>query len=97
MPKRTAKAKRANVLIAVNASCRSRNAYDLKVAAIEVQEGDTVEAGQLLATLEYYKIATEITAPAAGRVAKIHVKLDDEVQGRRPADRSRAPLMFGRF
>lgn len=80
MPKRAAKPKSTEAIIEVKASCRSRNAYDLKVAAIEVKEGDVVQPGQLLVTLEYYKIATEITAPAAGTVARLHVKLDDEVQ-----------------
>lgn len=80
MPKRASKPGRDEALLAVKASCRSRNAYDLKVVAIPVKQGDAVEAGQLLVTLEYYKIATEITAPAAGKVAHIHVKLDDEVQ-----------------
>lgn len=66
--------------IGVDAFCNSRNAYDLKVVSIAVEEGDAVEAGQILVVLEYYKIATEIPAPAAGRVARIHVALDDEVQ-----------------
>lgn len=80
MKKRAAKPRRDETITVVRASCRSRNAYDLKVVAIPVSEGDVVEAGQLLVTLEYYKIATEITAPAAGRVTRLHVKLDDEVQ-----------------
>ncbi|MSO73706.1 MAG: acetyl-CoA carboxylase biotin carboxyl carrier protein subunit [Alphaproteobacteria bacterium] len=79
-------AKRANPVrsgapvTVVTASCRSRNAYDLKVVALAVEPDDKVEAGQILATLEYYKIATEITAPITGRVARLCVKLDDEVQ-----------------
>ena len=80
MPKRATKPKPTAPIVEVKASCRSRNAYDLKVAAIEVKEGDRVEAGQLLTVLEYYKIATEITAPVAGTVARIHAKLEDEVQ-----------------
>jgi len=80
MSKRATKPRHDETIIVVKASCRSRNAYDLKVVAIPVKEGDTVEAGQLLVTLEYYKIATEITAPAAGRVSRIRVKLDDEMQ-----------------
>ena len=80
MTKRATKPHRDENCLVVKASCRSRNAYDLKVVAIPVEQGEAVEAGQLLVTLEYYKIATEIIAPAAGRVARIHVKLDDEVQ-----------------
>lgn len=80
MTKHATKPRRDEAPLVVKAACRSRNAYDLKVVALSVKEGDTVEAGQLLATLEYYKIATEITAPVAGRVSRIHVKLDDEVQ-----------------
>ncbi len=80
MPKRAIKPQGDSTITVVKATCRSRNAYDLKVVALPVKEGDMVEAGQLLATLEYYKIATEIAAPAAGKVARLHVKLDDEVQ-----------------
>jgi pyruvate/2-oxoglutarate dehydrogenase complex dihydrolipoamide acyltransferase (E2) component len=74
------RAKRDDALIEIRATCRSRNASDLKVVALAVREGERVAAGQLLATLEYYKIATEITAPVAGAIARIHVRLDDEVQ-----------------
>ncbi len=80
MSKRATKPRRDETLLVVKATCRSRNAYDLKVVALGVGEGDAVEAGQLLVTLEYYKIATEIIAPTAGRVARLYVKLDDEVQ-----------------
>ena len=77
-PKRKTHA--ASATIGVDAFCNSRNAYDLKVVAIAVEEGDMVEAGQLLAVLDYYKIATEIPAPGAGRIVRVHVALDDEVQ-----------------
>lgn len=80
MSKCATNSRRDEAPLSVKASCRSRNAYDLKVVALAVEPGDKVEAGQLLVTLEYYKIATEITAPSAGRVARLHVKLDDEVQ-----------------
>lgn len=80
MPKRAAKLKPRDAIIGVDAFCKLKNAYDLKVTDILVKPGDVVEPGQLLMNIEYYKIATEITAPAAGRVSRIHVKLDDEVQ-----------------
>ncbi len=80
MAKRATASKRDDKITVIKASCRSRNAYDLKVVALAVEPGDKVEAGQLLVTLEYYKIATEISAPTAGRVTRLHVKLDDEVQ-----------------
>ncbi len=80
MTKRATKPQGDATIAVVKASCRLRNAYDLKVVALPIEVGDVVEAGQLLVTLEYYKIATEITAPAAGWVARIHVKIDDEVQ-----------------
>jgi len=82
MPKRAPKpsSRPEDEAIVIKASCKSRNAYDLKVVSLPVGVGDRVEAGQIVATLEYYKIATEIAAPAAGTVARLHVKLDDEVQ-----------------
>lgn len=80
MPRRAAKQSPRDAIIGVDAFCKLKNAYDLKVTDILVAPGDVVEAGQLLMTIEYYKIATEITAPVAGRVSHLHVKLDDEVQ-----------------
>jgi len=80
MAKPERKSEADGAIIGVDAFCNSRNAYDLKVVSIAVEMGDVVEAGQIVATLEYYKIATEIPAPVAGRIARIHVTLDDEVQ-----------------
>jgi biotin carboxyl carrier protein len=45
-----------------------------------VREGERVEAGQHLMSLEYYKIVTEIVAPTAGIVQHLHVTLEAEVQ-----------------
>ena len=36
-----------------------------------VKEGDTVEAGQVVALIEAMKVFNEITAPMAGRVTKV--------------------------
>jgi biotin carboxyl carrier protein len=44
-----------------------------KVLRIEVQAGDTVEAGQLLLVLEAMKMENEINAPKAGTVKKVTV------------------------
>ena len=64
----------------VDATCASKNAYDLVVSDIMVVVGEAVEAGQILMILEYYKIATEVTAPAPGIVADIRCQKGDEVQ-----------------
>lgn len=67
-------------IIAVLAECVSVNARDLVVKEIQVKRGTVVAADQLLMSLEMNKIVTEIRAPVAGRVKKIYVKPEDEVQ-----------------
>ncbi len=44
-----------------------------KVLRVEVQEGDAVEAGQLLLVLEAMKMENEINAPKAGTVKSVTV------------------------
>jgi pyruvate carboxylase subunit B len=66
--------------IEILATCDSKNACDIDVTEILVGSGDTVEAGQLLMTLEFYKVVTEVMAPAAGVVTAIHVERKAEVQ-----------------
>ncbi|GAB3712112.1 biotin/lipoyl-containing protein [Mariniluteicoccus flavus] len=51
------------------------------VARILVEEGATIEAGQVLVVLEAMKMETEITAPKAGTVSAVHVAAGDAVQG----------------
>ncbi|QIK71721.1 biotin/lipoyl-binding protein [Propioniciclava coleopterorum] len=51
------------------------------VARILVEEGDEIEAGQVLCVLEAMKMETEITAPAAGKVERILVSKGDAVAG----------------
>ncbi|WP_315560204.1 biotin/lipoyl-containing protein [Corynebacterium durum] len=51
------------------------------VFKILVNEGDEIEAGQVLLILEAMKMETEITAPNAGTVAHIGVAVGDAVQG----------------
>jgi len=50
------------------------------VAAVSVAEGDSVEAGQLLALLEAMKMEHRITATAAGTVARVAVRVGDVVR-----------------
>jgi len=64
----------------IDAHCASRNAYDLVVTDILVADGERVAGEQLLMTLEYYKVVSEIVAPADGVVNRIRVALKDEVQ-----------------
>jgi methylmalonyl-CoA carboxyltransferase small subunit len=51
------------------------------VAKILVEEGQAIEAGQVLVVLEAMKMETEITAPDAGTVGTIHVTVGDAVSG----------------
>lgn len=46
-----------------------------------MEEGDEIEAGQVLLVLEAMKMETEITAPAAGHVTAVLVAPGDPVQG----------------
>ena len=64
----------------IDAHCTSVNAYDLIVTEIFVNEGDKVSKDQLLMTVDYNKIITEIVAPSDGVVTRIRVALEDEVQ-----------------
>jgi len=64
----------------IDAHCASKNAYDLVVTDILVADGEHVTGEQLLMTLEYYKVVSEIIAPANGVVNHIRVALKDEVQ-----------------
>ncbi|MEJ5929213.1 biotin/lipoyl-containing protein [Corynebacterium sp. H128] len=51
------------------------------VFKVLVEEGEAIEAGQVLLVLEAMKMETEITAPNAGTVTQIHVSPGDPVQG----------------
>ncbi len=51
------------------------------VARILVQEGEEIEADQVLLILEAMKMETEIKAPAAGKVSAVLVAPGDAVQG----------------
>ena len=51
------------------------------VFKILVEEGDEIEAGQVLLVLEAMKMETEITAPKAGKVGAILVDKGTAVQG----------------
>src|SRR5690625_3051978 len=50
------------------------------IMSIRVSEGDTVQAGDVLLTLEAMKLENEITAPSAGVVGRILVKEGDAVE-----------------
>jgi methylmalonyl-CoA carboxyltransferase small subunit len=50
------------------------------VARILVEEGQAIEAGQVLLVLEAMKMETELTAPKAGTVARILVEKGTAVQ-----------------
>jgi methylmalonyl-CoA carboxyltransferase small subunit len=50
------------------------------VARVLVEEGQEIEAGQVLCVLEAMKMETEITAPKSGKVARILVEKGTAVQ-----------------
>lgn len=52
-----------------------------KIVAVNVAEGDEVEAGDVLATLEAMKMQTEIEAPRAGVVLRVDIETGDAVEG----------------
>jgi methylmalonyl-CoA carboxyltransferase small subunit len=54
------------------------------VIRIAVQPGQTVSAGDLLAVLEAMKMETQVTAPRAGTVGKIHVAPGNSVKADQP-------------
>lgn len=51
------------------------------VFKVLVEEGQEIEAGEVVLILEAMKMETEITAPAAGKVTRLHVAPGDPVQG----------------
>ncbi|UNB52706.1 pyruvate carboxylase [Mycolicibacterium sp. YH-1] len=51
------------------------------VVTVPVVEGDTVEAGQTIATIEAMKMEAAITAPKAGTVARVAVSATEQVEG----------------
>jgi pyruvate carboxylase len=51
------------------------------VATVVVSEGDPVEAGQVVATIEAMKMEASITAPAAGTVSRVVVTRPQSVEG----------------
>lgn len=53
-----------------------------KIVNVAVQEGQEVQAGQVLLILEAMKMQNEIPAPAAGTIKKIHVKPGQNVEGK---------------
>lgn len=54
------------------------------VARVLVEEGQEIEAGEVLCVLEAMKMETEITAPKAGKVGAILVEKGTAVQGGQP-------------
>ena len=55
-----------------------------RVAAVLVEEGEEVEAGQGVVVLEAMKMENEIAAERAGRIGKIHVEPGQAVEGGDP-------------
>jgi geranyl-CoA carboxylase alpha subunit len=53
-----------------------------RVVAVMVSEGDSVEAGQPILTLEAMKMEHVHLAPVRGRVAALKVAMDEQVNAR---------------
>ncbi|GAB3365200.1 pyruvate carboxylase [Modestobacter lapidis] len=51
------------------------------VVSLTVSEGDTVEAGQQIATIEAMKMEAGITAPRAGTIARVAISNVQQVEG----------------
>jgi biotin carboxyl carrier protein len=51
-----------------------------QVRAVQVQEGDTVEKGQVLLLLEAMKMEIRVKSPESGRVSKLLVKAGQTVE-----------------
>jgi pyruvate carboxylase len=51
------------------------------VVTLAVAEGDTVDAGQQLATIEAMKMEAGITAPRAGTVSRVAIDSVQQVEG----------------
>ena len=51
-----------------------------RIASVAVAEGDEVEAGQLLFTLEAMKMEHSVLAPLAGRIARVAVTPGQQVE-----------------
>jgi pyruvate carboxylase len=51
------------------------------VVSVKVAEGDTVEAGQIVASIEAMKMEAAITAPVAGTVQRLAVGAVQQVEG----------------
>ena len=51
------------------------------VVSLSVADGDTVEAGQQIATIEAMKMEAGITAPRAGKVARVAIGAVQQVEG----------------
>ncbi len=66
--------------VTLTAECASKGARDLTVKRLLVAEGDRVAADDLMLITEFYKVVTELRAPEAGTIERIHVDRDDEVQ-----------------
>ncbi|MCK0175052.1 pyruvate carboxylase [Mycolicibacterium sp. F2034L] len=51
------------------------------VVSVNVEQGDAVEAGQTIATIEAMKMEAAITAPKAGTVERVAVSATEQVEG----------------
>jgi biotin carboxyl carrier protein len=50
------------------------------IIAVQVDEGQQVQAGQILAVLESMKMQNELRAPRAGKVTRLRIKSGDSVK-----------------
>ncbi len=55
-----------------------------ELVALSVQQGDHVQAGQVVAAIEVMKAKHDVRAPCAGRVTRIDAALGDSVSAAAP-------------
>ena len=60
--------------------CRCTGTCPGNILRVEVKEGDTIQAGQLLVVLEAMKMENEILAPHDGTVAQVVVSKGSVVE-----------------
>lgn len=77
-PKANGKAKAADAVADESKVCRSPIAGI--VIKVNIQEGQQIQADDLMMVLEAMKMETNVTAPVAGKVKKINVEPGEGVQ-----------------
>ena len=57
---------------------------EVEVIDIKVKQGEAVDQGMVVATVEAMKAQHDIKAPCAGRVAAVNARIGDEIEASAP-------------